>query len=158
MKEKTQLQRLRSAETRINKNLFLICGIVTGVVMAMKLAEFFSRGVFAPAKIELFYIGVLVIYALHKEIVRWLGERKVERQGEYFVYAWIGLTTVLYLVNFLSSNYFSFSDAGRSLATLKEISLLTIQVLTIFIVTRVLKLLRVILTRKEIFNKINRNE
>ncbi len=158
MKVNSQLKKLRTIEGRINKNLFLICAIVTGVVMAMKLAEFFSRGAFAPAKIELFYLGVLVIYSLHKEMVRWLGERKVERQGEYFVYVWIALTTILYLVNFLTHNYFSFSLAGKPMMVLRDISLLTIQVLAIFIITRILKLSRVILTRKNIFNKLSRNE
>ena len=71
--------------------------------MVIKLAEFFSRGAFAPTKIELFYLGVLVIYSLHKEMVRWLGERKVERQGECFVYIWVGLTTALYLINFFTN-------------------------------------------------------
>jgi hypothetical protein len=158
MKGNSQLKKLRSVETRINKNLFFICAGVTAVVMAMKLAEFFSRGAFAPTRIELFYLGVLVIYSLHKEIVRWLGERKVERQGEYFVYVWVGLTTLLYVVNFLSNNHFGFSEAGRPLTILRETSLLTVQVLAVFIVTRVLKLLRIILTRREIFNKISRNE
>jgi len=158
MKGNSQLKKLRSVETRINKNLFFICAAVTGVVMAMKLAEFFSRGAFTPTRIELFYLGVLVIYSLHKEIVRWLGERKVERQGEYFVYVWVGLTTILYIVNFLSNNYFGFSETGRPLTILRETSLLTVQVLAVFIITRVLKLLRIILTRREIFNKISRNE
>jgi len=103
-------------------------------------------------------LGVLVIYSLHKEIVRWLGERKVERQGEYFVYVWVGLTALLYVVNFLSNNYFGFCDSGKPLAVLRETSLLTLQVLAVFIITRALKLLRVILTRREIFNKISRSE
>lgn len=158
MEINSQLKKLRAVESRINKNLFLICAIVTGVVMAMKLTEFFTRGAFAPAKIELFYLGVLVIYSLHKEMVRWLGERKVERQGEYFVYVWIGLATVLYLVNFLTNNYFSFSLSGEPLMVLRDISLLTVQVLAIFIITRILKLFRVILTRKNIFNKLSRSE
>ena len=158
MNGNNQLKRLKAAEIRINKNLFFICAGVTAVVMALKLAEFFSRGVFAPAQIELFYLGVLVIYSLHKEIVRWLGERKVERQGEYFVYIWIVLATILYIVNFLSNGYFCLSIAGDKLETLREISLLTVQVLSVFIITRILKLLRVILTRKEIFNKISREE
>ncbi len=158
MKENSQLKKLRSVESKINKNLFFICAAITGIVMAMKLAEFFTRGVFAPANIELLYLGVLVIYSLHKEIVRWLGERKVERQGEYFVYVWVGLTALLYVVNFLSNNYFGFCDSGKPLAVLRETSLLTLQVLAVFIITRALKLLRVILTRREIFNKISRSE
>jgi len=126
--------------------------------MVIKLAEFFSRGAFAPTKIELFYLGVLVIYSLHKEMVRWLGERKVERQGECFVYIWVGLTTALYLINFFTNNYFSFSSAGEPLVVLMDISLLTVQVLAVFIITRILKLSRVILTRKNIFNKLSQNE
>jgi hypothetical protein len=153
-----QLKKIKEVEIKINKRLFFICGAITAIVMAMKLAEFFSRGCFLPVKIELLYLGVLVIYSIHKEMVRWLGERKTERQGEYFVYAWVILAVTLYVVNFLSNNYFSYSSTGDQLNVLGDISLITVEVLSVFIVTRLLKFLRVILTRKEIFNKISRDE
>lgn len=143
----TQFQGVKTIEARINKNLFIICAAVTVVVMAMVLLEFFTRGIFPSAQITLFYLGVLILYSLHKEMVRWLGQRKVERQGEYFVYAWIGLTTILYIINFLTKEYYSYSTQGEPLAILKGISILTLEVLGIFIFTRCLKILKVFLIK-----------
>ena len=142
-----KFKQLREIESGINKNLFLICAGVTIVVMAMLVLEFLTRGTFPPTRIGLFYIGVLVIYSLHKELVRWLGRRKIERQGEYFVYGWIGLTTILYIVNFLAKDYFSFSSQGEPLSTLKNLSILTLEVLGIFILTRCLKILKILLIK-----------
>ncbi len=144
---KKQLKRLREIEGKINKHLYTICGIVTVITMFMTLIEFLSRGSFLPAKISFFYLGVLLIYSLHKEIVRWLGRRKVERQGEYFVYGWIGFTALLFVINFATKNYFSYSAGGQPLYILKDVSVLTIQVLAIFIFTRSLKILRILMIR-----------
>lgn len=144
MKEKNRKYfRLRKIETKINKNLFIVCGIVTIITMIMIVIEFFSRGTFPPIKIGTFYIGVLILYALHKETLRWIGDRKqFQRQGEVFVYGWIILTTVLYLINFLSKNYFSYSALGEPLAVLREVTVTALEVLAIFILTRGLKLLK----------------
>lgn len=158
MKLSSQLQKLREIETGINRNLFLICSGVTIVAMAMIVLEFFTRGAFPPVQIGLFYMGVLIIYSLHKEMVRWLGQRKVERQGEYFVYGWITLSTLLYLINFLSKDYFVFSLLGEKMPTLRDVSTITLEVLAIFISTRMLKLLRVVLTKRNILNHLKRNE
>lgn len=158
MKLYNQLQRLRNIETGINRNLFLICAGVTLVAMVMIVLEFFTRGAFPPVQINLFYIGVLIIYSLHKEMVRWLGQRKVERQGEYFVYAWIGLTTILYLINFLGKDYFVFSLLGEKMPVLRDASTITLEVLAIFIFTRMLKLLRIVLTKRKIFDHLKNNE
>ena len=147
MDTKTQIKRLREVEGGINKHLFLICGVVTVVIMVMILTEFFSRGVFSSGKISLFYLGVLLIYSFHKEIIRWLGKRRIERQGEYFVYGWIALTTFLYIINFLSKDYFYYSVKGEPTIILKEVSLLTIEVLAIFIFTRCLKILKIFLIK-----------
>lgn len=144
---KNKFKELRGIEARINKNLFLICAGVTIVAMLMMALQFFTRGAFPPARMSLFYLGVLIIYSLHKEMLRWLGKRKIERQGEYFVYGWIGLTALLYIVNFLTKNYFSYSAQGEPLITLKELTTLTLEVLGIFIFTRCLKILKVVLTK-----------
>lgn len=137
-----RLKNLKMIEAGINKHFFLICSAVTMVTMLMVVIEFFTRGVFPPTRINMFYLAVLIIYSLHKELVRWLGNRKVERQGEYFVYGWIGLTTTLYLVNFLSKDYFSRSVLGGPLDTLNDVSWLTLEVLGVFILTRCLKILK----------------
>jgi len=113
--------------------------------MALTVTEFFGRGAFLPADMGLFYLGVLLIYSVHKEMVRWLGKRKVERQGEYFVYGWIALTTVLYIVNFLSNGYFTYN--GEYLSSLRNVSVLTVEVLAVFILTRCLKILKIILIK-----------
>ncbi len=144
-----KFKNLRKLEVKINKHLYVICGLVTLVTMAMVATEFFSRGAFPPTKISLFYLGVLILYSMHKELVRWLGERKVEHQGEYFVYGWIGLTTFLYVINFLSKDYFSYSIYGWSLTVLREASIITLEVLAIFLITRGSKLIRVFLIKKQ---------
>jgi len=141
---------LREAEKKVNDHLFLICSVVTVIVMVMKLTEFFSRGSFYPEKMGFFYLGVLVIYSLHKEMLRWLGKRKVERQGEYFVYSWIVFTATLYVVNFFTKGYFSQTQEGLSLNTLNDISIISIEVLAIFILTRSLKILKVVLDKRKI--------
>lgn len=138
---------LREIEARINRNLFLICAGVTIIAMLMMILEFFTRGAFPSTRIGLFYLGVLIIYSFHKELVRWLGKRKMERQGEYFVYGWIGLTTFLHIVNFLTKDYFSYSSQGVSLDTLRELTILTLEVLAVFILTRCLKILKVLLIK-----------
>ena len=145
MSTKNQVKHLRKIESGINQHLYLICGIVTVVVMTMTLIEFLSCGLFSPTRMTLFYLGVLLIYSLHKELIRWLGKRKTERQGEYFVYGWIGLTTLLYIVNFMSKDYFSYSVTGEPTTILREISILTLEVLAIFILTRCLKILKILL-------------
>ncbi len=147
---KTHLQNIKTIETKINRNLFIICAVVTVVVMVMMLLEFFTRGVFSPTQINLFYLGVLILYSLHKEIVRWLGQRKIERQGEYFVYSWIILTTLLFIINFLTKEHFSYSAEGEYLGTLREVSILTLEVFGIFILTRIMKMLKICLVRNRI--------
>ena len=134
---------LKATEISISQNLFIICSIVTLATMALMTIDFFTRGVFISAQMDFFYLIVVVIYSLHKELLRWLGEKQPRRDGEYFVYAWIFLTTVLYIINFFSHDYFSYSREGASLGTLRDISILTIEILAVFIFTRFLKLLEI---------------
>ena len=148
MNIKDQIKHLRKIQAGINKHLFLICSIVTVLAMVTMTIEFFSRGTFPPISMNVFYLGVLIIYSLHKELLRWLGKRKVERQGEYFIYVWIGLTTLLYLINFISKDYFNYSAQGQPLTVLRDFSILTLEVLVVFILTRCLKILKVILVKQ----------
>lgn len=141
MKNNNQIKSLRKIESSINKNLFIICSFVTIVAMGLMVTDFFTRGNFLPSRMNLFYLSVVLIYSLHKELIRWLGEKKIKRRGEYFVYVWIILTTVLYVINFFTRNYYSYSDQGLYLTVLRDISLITIEILGIFIVSRLLKLL-----------------
>ncbi|MBU4351236.1 hypothetical protein KKH63_02815 [Patescibacteria group bacterium] len=129
------------SEVAINQKLFLICVIVTLATMALMVTDFFTRGVFVSAKMDFFYLMVVVIYSLHKELLRWLGEKQPERDGEYFVYAWVFLTTVLYIINFFSHDFFSYSREGTPVGTLRDISIVTVEILAVFILTRFLKLL-----------------
>lgn len=142
-----QLRELILTEEKINKNLFLVASSVTAVAMAMVVLAFFTRGFFPSGKMNMFYLGVVIIYSFHKELIRWLGDEKVGRQGEYFVYAWIGLTTIFYILDFLTKGYFSVSSAGEPLETIRESAALTIEVFIIFIITRGLKLLKVVVNR-----------
>lgn len=143
-----KLKSLKDSEFKINKNLYLICGVITIFTMMMLATEFFSRCDFPPTRIPLFYLGILIIYSLHKEIVRWLGERKVDRQGEYFVYGWITFTLILYLVNFLSKQYFTCPENGGCDSALINSCILTLEVLAIFLITRASKFIKLNLNKK----------
>ena len=135
-----KVKEIRKIETAISENLFIISSVVTLATMALMAVDFFSRGSFLPTKIGFFYLTVVLIYSLHKEFIRWLGEKKSIHQGEYFVYAWIILTTALYVINFFSNNYFGYSEEGYAVSTLANVAYTTIEVLGIFVVTRVMKI------------------
>jgi hypothetical protein len=139
-----QFQSLQTIETGINKNFFLVTTVVTVIAMAMMTIAFFTRGEFPAEKMSMFYVGVVIVYSFHKELLRWLGETGVERQGEYFVYSWIGLTTFFYTINFITKDYFSYSPTGDPVPTLRETASLTVEILVIFVLTRGLKILKVI--------------
>jgi len=139
-------EKIIQAENKINNILFWICFLVTILAIAMALLEFFSRGSFPPSNINIFYIGVLTIYALHKEAIRFLERsepKRAPRSGEVFVYIWIIMTAILYLINFLTKNYFSYSSDGLELKTLMSIAFTAIEVGMVFVVARILKLLMV---------------
>jgi len=146
---KNEIKSILKEESLLNKRLYQICGALTVLIMAMVIIEFFSRGAFPPLKIELFYLGLLLLYSFHKEIIRWLGEKHAERQGEYFVYGWIAITVFLHLVNFFSKDYFLYSVNGEFLPILDDVTILTLEVLAIFILTRGLKFLKFIIKKRK---------
>lgn len=148
IKEK-EIKSILKEESLLNKRLYQICGGLTVLVMMMVIIEFFSRGAFPPLKIDLFYLGLLLLYSFHKEIIRWLGEKHIERQGEYFVYGWIGIAVFLHLVNFFSKDYFLYSVDGEFLSVLDDVTILTLEVLAIFILTRGLKFLKFLIGKKK---------
>lgn len=157
MKQNQQFQQLKAVEYGINKHLFTICSVVTITVMVMTLIDFFTRGNLFTVQIAPFYLGVLLIYSLHKEIVRWLGERRAEHQGELFVYAWVGLTTALYIINFATRNYFSVTPDGLSINTLQSTMVISLEVLAVFLLTRFLKITKICMTKKCFLKKIKDN-
>jgi len=142
------LANVRRVESIINRNLFLICIVVTVIVMAMITIEFFSRGAFFPSRIGFFYIGVLFIYTAHKEMLRWLEEKGVERLGEIFLYSWIGLTTLFYVINFLTKDYYGMSLEGKPLECMSEVSIITLEVVAIFLLARLSKVLKIMLMKR----------
>ena len=146
---KDNLIKVRKVESVINKNLFFICVTVTVIVMTIFTVEFFSRGAFSPSRMGFFYIGVLFIYTVHKEMLRWLEEKRVERQGEAFLYSWIGLTTLFYVINFFTKDYYCVSPNGNSLTCMLEVTIVTLQVAVIFILARLSKILKIILAREK---------
>jgi hypothetical protein len=135
-----KIKEVKKVESVINKNLFSVCALVTLATMILMGVNFFSRGSFLPTSIGFFYLIVVLIYSLHKEFIRWLGEKKKNHQGEYFVYAWIILTTALYVVNFFSNNYFGFSKEGYPVSTLADTAYITVEVLAVFVLTRIMKI------------------
>jgi len=135
-------------ETKINDILFWLCALITFLTIAMTLLEFFSRGEYPSPNISLFYIGVLAIYSLHKEAIRFLEHAIPERtrkpkRGELFVYLWIILTGILYTINFLSKNHYSYSDLGEPTPGLMTATYITLEVGIVFILARILKLLMI---------------
>src|SRR4030042_5655172 len=143
------LIKVRKVESAINKNLFLICTIITVRVMAMAAVEFFSRGAFFPVRIGFFYIAVLFIYTTHKEMLRWLEEKGAERQGEIFLYSWIGLATLFYVINFLTKDYYSTSLEGKPLGCMSEVSVITLEVAVIFLLARLSKVIKIMLMKRQ---------
>lgn len=143
-----KLKKLRKIELAINKNLFIICAVITLIVMTMVVIEFFARGTFPPSGINFFYIGVLFLYSIHKEILRWLEKKEIERQGEWFVYVWIALVVILYIINFLTKGYFSYSLEGVFIGSLGKITTIALEVFAIFILTRLSKAVKMGLEKK----------
>jgi hypothetical protein len=139
-----KIKEIRKVETVISENLFLVCTLVTLATMVMMTVNFFSRGSFLPTSIGFFYLIVVLIYSLHKEFVRWIGEKQHRRRGEYFVYGWIILTTALYVINFFSNNYFGVSAEGTNIPMLADIAYVTVEVLGVFVITRIMKIFFII--------------
>lgn len=142
-------------ETKINNILFWLCFLITILAVAMTLLEFFSRDEYPPTSIALFYVGVLAIYSLHKEAIRFLEYATPEKshkpkKGELFVYLWIIMTGVLYAINFFTKNQYSYSDSGEATAGLMTATYITMEVGIVFILARILKLLMI-----KFFNKTN---
>jgi len=145
------MQKIYKEEFSINRTLFNISIFVTVLAIGMMLTEFFSRGAFPATKIGVFYIGVLMIYSFHKEALRWISkatDKEIMRRGEYFVYFWIVLTAVLYLVNFLTKDYFVTGNMGQELTALSEISFTALEVCAVFIFARIFKIIFNLLYQK----------
>jgi len=137
-------KKIIKSEIRINNVLFWLCFVVTLMAIFMALLEFFSRGSYPLSGISVFYIGILIIYALHKEAIRILNESSKTRntkKGELFVYIWILMAAGLHLINFLTKNLYSFSATGQKLNALTSISFTALEVGTVFILTRIIKLI-----------------
>ena len=136
-------QNVQTIEEGINNFFYKICLFVTFFTLGMVLIEFFSRGQFPSPKIGIFYLGVLLLYSLHKEFIRWIEEKGTlnqQKKGEYIVALWILITTFLFLINFLTKDYFRYSPTGGELPALEEISFIALEVSTVFIFTRLLKI------------------
>ncbi len=138
-------------EHSINEALYHICLLVTFIAVAMSLIRFFTRGEYPPGEINIFYIGVLALYSLHKEALHWLLEKEDlvnRRKGEYFVYLWLLLATGLYAINFFVKDRFTIDIQGRPLETLQEISFIALEVGGIFVASRFAKIVRLFVARR----------
>lgn len=137
-------EKIIQVETKINAVLFWLCFFITILAIAMSLVEFFTRGDFPASRINLFYIGVLAIYSLHKEALRFLEHarsEKAQKKGELFVYLWIVITALLYLLNFITKNHYTVSDGNEQLLALTNIAYTAIEVGMVFVIARILKLI-----------------
>lgn len=147
-KELSKMNEIRKIEKAVNAKLFLICSLTTFLLMGTIAIEFFTRGNFPPSQMNIFYVGVLLIYSLHKEMLRWMGEKEKERKGEWFLYAWIIFAVSLSFINFITKGYFSFSEEGHPLNTLAEVHTTALEVGAVFLSTRFSKMLRFCFKRK----------
>ncbi|MCX6720369.1 MAG: hypothetical protein NTW11_01005 [Candidatus Staskawiczbacteria bacterium] len=138
--DNNKIKEARKIEKAINENLFILCAIVTLATMTLMVANFFARGGFLPTRIGFFYLAVVLIYSFHKEFLRWLGQKNENKNGEYFVYAWVVLTTILYMVSFFSNGYFDHSKEGNEISTVADAAFVTLQVLGVFVATRIMKI------------------
>jgi len=136
-------KKILEIENNINRKLFILSVLVTIIAMGMMLVEFFTRGAFPATKISTFYVVVLLIYSLHKEALRWLTEKGVliKRRGEIFVYTWIIITAILYLINFLTKDFFVIDYLGNQLTALSEITITTLEICAVFIFSRIVKII-----------------
>jgi len=78
----------------------IIFDVFTTVLFVSMFAEFFSKGmIVVPPAVAGIYLVVLAYYAGDKEIRRWRKRRKPsKRKGELFVFAWMGVTLLLFLI------------------------------------------------------------
>jgi cytosine/uracil/thiamine/allantoin permease len=133
-------------ETKINNILFWICFFISILTIIMVLVEFFTKGEYPSSHIGIFYVGVLAIYSLHKEAIRFLehaSPSKTQKKGEIFVYFWIILTAILYLINFLTKNSFSYTKYSEEARGLMDATYLTLEVGAVFVLARILKLIMI---------------
>jgi hypothetical protein len=132
------MEKFKKTELKINERLYLISALLTFLIMGMFALEFFTQGRFPQVKLKTFYIFVLLIYAIHKEFIRWLGGKEVERKGEFFVYFWIAFVTLFYIFDFFTKNKFTLFNPS----VLDEITLTSMEVLAIFILARISKIIK----------------
>jgi hypothetical protein len=132
------MEEFRKSELKINEKLYLISALLTFLVMGMFALEFFTQGKFPQVKLKTFYIFVLLIYAIHKEFIRWLEGKETQRKGEFFVYLWIAFTIFFYTLDFFTKNKFTLSNPS----VLDDISLTSMEVLAIFILARISKIIK----------------
>jgi len=137
-----EIKEIRKVEAVINRNLYLLCSVVTILTMITIFVGFFSRGEFPNFRIEVFYLGVLLIYSIHKELLRLMGKKDFWYHGEYFVYVWVAITILLYSINFITKGYYTCSSSGSPSTILTDTSLLTLYVMLVFIISRALKIAR----------------
>jgi hypothetical protein len=143
-------EKIIKTEIRISAILFWICFFITIMAIVMALIEFFTKGAYPPSNINIFYVGVLAIYSLHKEAIRFLehSQERSQKKGETFVYVWILMTAFLYLINFLTKNSFSYSSGGYEIHTLMTITYTALEVGGVFVIARILKLIMIKLFEK----------
>lgn len=143
-------EKIIKTEIRISAILFWICFFITIMAIVMALIEFFTKGAYPPSNINIFYVGVLAIYSLHKEAIRFLerSQERSQKKGEVFVYIWILMTAFLYLINFLTKNSFSYSDDGYEIHTLMTTTYTALEVGGVFVIARILKLIMIKLFEK----------
>jgi hypothetical protein len=149
-----------AVEHTISDTLYRICIFVTGIAMVMTLLRFFTRGVFPPDEINIFYVGIFALYSIHKEVLHWILDKenlRNRRKSEYFLYAWIILVAMLYFVNFLTRDWFTTSPGGGRLTVLNEVAFIALEIGAIFLASRIVKIVRMYVEeRLKVHKKMHR--
>lgn len=65
------VEEFKRVEEDVNRHLYLITAVITVIAMALILVRFSTGGAFLSSGISFFYVGVVLIYSLHKEMIRW---------------------------------------------------------------------------------------
>lgn len=92
-------------------NMFYFLAIWTITQFAMCVVEFVKVNTFRiPEEMPFVYFLLILIYALRKEVDRWLKKTRKARKGELFVLGWWFAMLVMFIIEFRSLGFYTVPD------------------------------------------------